>query len=166
MVGWHTDSMDMSLSKFWELVMGREAWCAAILAVAKSWTWLRDWTELDPWIKSPHFFMPSGHFTMDQMYGLKVNDHYLFFPQPYGTEFNYYPSLDPSVPIVHQTKDIFQELRTMEWDVYSKQDWGLIHWLPSNFDLILTLNNTLSSRQKRMLSERRVSYGRLPGRAQ
>ena len=66
--------------------------------------------------------MPSGHFTMDQMYGLKVNDHYLFLPPPYGTEFNYYPSLDPSVPIVHQTKDIFQELRTMEWDVYSKQD--------------------------------------------
>lgn len=42
------------------------------------------------------FFMPSGHFNMDQLYGLKIKDYQLFFTQAYGTEFNYSPSLDLS----------------------------------------------------------------------
>ena len=42
-----TDSVDMSFSQFWKLVIDREAWHAAVHAIAKSWRWLSDWTELN-----------------------------------------------------------------------------------------------------------------------
>ena len=42
-----TDSMGMSSNELWELVMGREACCAAVHGVSRSWTRLSDWTELN-----------------------------------------------------------------------------------------------------------------------
>ena len=49
-----TDSMDMSLSKLWEMVKDRDAQSAAVYGATKSWTWLSDWT-------TPSFnFLPGG----------------------------------------------------------------------------------------------------------
>ena len=54
-----TDSMDISLSKLWELVMNREAWQAVVHGVAKSRTQLSNWTELNWTIQSMEFSRPE-----------------------------------------------------------------------------------------------------------
>ena len=58
-----TDSMDMSLSELQEMVMDREAWRATVHGIAKSQTWLSDWTEwIFPYLHVPQFVWTFIYF--------------------------------------------------------------------------------------------------------
>ena len=65
MAGWHQQLDALSLDELRELVMDREAWCAAIHGVTKSWTWLSDWTEYLGITCSPEMLNP---FTLHLLY--------------------------------------------------------------------------------------------------
>ena len=95
-----TDSMDMSLSKFWELVMYREAWRAAVHGVANSQTRLSDWTELNwavmvsalhislwhlaVWVHQPNFQIPvleSPCFSLPEVFLCHKSVHFAYAQQ-------------------------------------------------------------------------------------
>jgi len=85
-----TDSMDMSLSELRELVMDREAWHATIHEVAKSWTRLSDWTELN-WIILGDFNTHS-----QQLIEQLENQQGYSTHQPHHNLINIYKTLHPT----------------------------------------------------------------------
>ena len=91
-----TNSMDMSLSELWELVMDRAAWRAVIHGITKSRTWLSNWTELifKPWLwfvhpdyhcsnLDSHIFMNGSRFLLFLFLSLVFSSWSVFFCFPF-----------------------------------------------------------------------------------
>ena len=72
-LGGITDLIHMSLGELWELVMDRGAWHAAIHGVAKSWTRLSDWTELNWWLIHVDVWQKQTQFCKAIIHQLKTN---------------------------------------------------------------------------------------------
>ena len=138
-----TDSMDMSLSAHWEFVMAREAWRAAIHGVAKSWTRLSDWTELNllpfPIISESGSEMHSGNCNKSRQktcswFRIPLTGHHLW-QSPESHPCSFCPSSCPELNCPQE----FAILRlTNEWinewtPTYQTNEWRRTHWVERHF---------------------------------
>ena len=127
-----TDSTDMSLSKFWELVMDRVAWRAAVQGVTKNRTWPSDWTELNWWIVAHQAPLSMG-FLRQEYWSEFLFPSLGYLPDP-GIEPNspslvggFFTTKPWGKPILQDTVVLMGDSIVLWEDNSSSKHWLSIH---------------------------------------
>ena len=115
-----TKSMDMRLSKLQELVMDKEAWCAAVHGVTKHWTWLNDWTDTER--QCP--VSPPRQFDRALKQCLLLGDVLVLFVfLKCGPFLKYFANKGSSSQGYG-----FSNSHVWMWELDSKESWALNNW--------------------------------------
>ena len=137
-----TDSMDMSLSKLRELVMNRVTWHAVVHGVTKSWTGLRDWTELNWDFPVLHYLLEFAQTHVHWVSDAIQSSHPLSSPSPLALSFFQHQGLFQWVSSLHQmAKGLELQLKHFS---PSNEHSRLISFRTAWFDL-LAVQGTLKS---------------------
>ena len=122
-----TDSMDMSLSILWELVMDREAWRAAVHGIAKSQTWLSDWTELNLPTSPDHTHSVQWNGMRNSLVGYRV----FCWAAPQRNERNLQKSLwNYSNMLLLIKMSFHSKKKKMSFQIPSQTPWLLSKFMP------------------------------------